>query len=78
MSRQEGKIYNKWRAYGQSKTANVLFTTSLATKLGSKGLVAVSLHPGVIGTNLGKHIDWNNEYSDLRKSNSRDETSTEG
>ncbi|KAL8785851.1 MAG: hypothetical protein Q9195_008475 [Heterodermia aff. obscurata] len=60
-----GKLYNKWRAYGQGKTANVLFTVALAERLAKKGLTAVSLHPGVIGTNLGAHLDWNTEYEGL-------------
>ncbi|KAI1338295.1 WW domain-containing oxidoreductase [Xylariaceae sp. FL0016] len=55
---ENGNNYNKWHAYGQSKTANMLFTLSLAEKLGGCGLLAYSLHPGVIGTNLGDHIDW--------------------
>ncbi|KAI4156773.1 MAG: hypothetical protein LQ340_000030 [Diploschistes diacapsis] len=62
----DGKLYNKWRAYGQGKTANILFTTSLAKKLGPKGLVSVSLHPGVIGTHLGDHLDWNVEFAGLQ------------
>ncbi|QPH15618.1 hypothetical protein C2857_000074 [Epichloe festucae Fl1] len=41
-----GKTYNKWTAYGQSKTANMLFSISLAKKLGSKRLLSHSLHPG--------------------------------
>jgi NAD(P)-dependent dehydrogenase (short-subunit alcohol dehydrogenase family) len=46
---QDGKAYHQWRAYGQSKTANVLFSKALAEKLGStKKLRAYSLHPGVI------------------------------
>lgn len=49
-----GKTYDPWRAYGQSKTANMLFAVSLAEKLGSKGLVAVSLYPGNAPTNLGR------------------------
>ncbi|KAI1109204.1 WW domain-containing oxidoreductase [Nemania sp. NC0429] len=53
-----GETYNKWSAYGQSKTANILFSVSLAEKLGSRGLQTYSLHPGVIATNLGDHIDW--------------------
>ncbi|KAK4040000.1 hypothetical protein C8A01DRAFT_35965 [Parachaetomium inaequale] len=53
-----GENYNKWHAYGQSKTANMLMALSLAEKLGKKGLRAYSLHPGVIGTNLGNHLDW--------------------
>ncbi|KAH8692014.1 short-chain dehydrogenase [Talaromyces proteolyticus] len=45
-----GKNYNPWIAYGQTKTANMLFSKSLAAKLGPKGLISVSLHPGVIPT----------------------------
>ncbi|KAL4804377.1 hypothetical protein BDV18DRAFT_143067 [Aspergillus unguis] len=45
---REGETYNKWSAYGQSKTANVLMAVSLAERLGQKGLKAYSLHPGVI------------------------------
>jgi NAD(P)-dependent dehydrogenase (short-subunit alcohol dehydrogenase family) len=44
---QDGKVYEQWEAYGQSKTANILFARSLAEKLGPKGLRAYSLHPGV-------------------------------
>ncbi|KAJ3528696.1 hypothetical protein NM208_g10090 [Fusarium decemcellulare] len=55
---QNGKAYDDWRAYGQSKTGNMLFSIALAEKLGSKGLVSASLHPGVIYTNLGAHLDW--------------------
>ncbi|KAL2176434.1 uncharacterized protein P884DRAFT_278517 [Thermothelomyces heterothallicus CBS 202.75] len=54
-----GENYNKWHAYGQSKTANMLLAVSLAEKLGHKGLRAFSVHPGAIGgTNLGPHLDW--------------------
>ncbi|KAK3984565.1 hypothetical protein QBC44DRAFT_336787 [Cladorrhinum sp. PSN332] len=59
-----GKEYNKWYAYGQSKSANILFAMSLAQKLGSKGLIAVSVHPGVIGTTgLSTHIHWETEMA---------------
>ena len=47
-----GNTYNVWRAYGQSKTANNLMALSLAQKLGGKGLIAMSIHPGFIATNL--------------------------
>ncbi|KAF2084639.1 short-chain dehydrogenase [Saccharata proteae CBS 121410] len=53
---QGGKVYDKWRAYGQAKTANMLFTLSLAEKLGDKGLLSYSLHPGVIRTNLAEGL----------------------
>ncbi|TFK86693.1 NAD(P)-binding protein, partial [Polyporus arcularius HHB13444] len=51
---QDGKTYNKWVAYGQSKTANILFSVELAQRLGSKGLKAFSVHPGLISTNLSR------------------------
>ena len=43
----------------------MLMAISLAEKLGRRGLVAVSLHPGVIRTNLSKHLDWTKEYASL-------------
>lgn len=56
---QNGATYDRWTAYGQAKTANMLMALSLAEKLGSKrGLLAFSLHPGTILTNLGNHVDW--------------------
>ncbi|KAI4153955.1 MAG: hypothetical protein LQ340_001973 [Diploschistes diacapsis] len=57
-----GKTYNPWAAYGQSKTANALFAVSLAERLGSKGLVAVSVHPGVISTNLSADLDFVEDF----------------
>ena len=65
---QGGKVYNRWYAYGQSKTANMLFAISLAQKLGMKyNLQAYSLHPGVIWTNLGGHLDWSVEFTELSR-----------
>ncbi|KAJ4252298.1 hypothetical protein NW762_010895 [Fusarium torreyae] len=52
-----GKTYEKWAAYGQSKTANCLMALSLARRLGFKGLTAFSVHPGGIMTNLAAHAD---------------------
>lgn len=48
--------YNKWLAYGQSKTANILFARQFDKLYASEGIHAYSLHPGVIRTNLGRHI----------------------
>jgi len=48
--------YEPWRAYGRSKVANVLFANALATRLGRSDQTANSVHPGVIETNLGRHI----------------------
>ena len=41
------------RAYGRSKLCNILFTRALARRLADSGVVAASLHPGVIATKIG-------------------------
>lgn len=48
--------YDKWLAYGQSKTANALFTIHLDTIGRSQGVRAFTLHPGSIITPLQRHI----------------------
>ncbi|MCJ1247065.1 Dehydrogenase reductase SDR member 13 [Trapelia coarctata] len=53
----DGKTYDRWASYGQSKLANMLFTTALAERYGARGLTALSVHPGVInGTGLAAHV----------------------
>ncbi len=47
--------YSSWTAYGQSKLANLLFARELAKRL-APGQTANSVHPGVINTNLGRHM----------------------
>jgi NAD(P)-dependent dehydrogenase (short-subunit alcohol dehydrogenase family) len=48
--------YEKWLAYGQAKTANILFSVELEHRLGPQGVHAYAVHPGVISTNLGRHL----------------------
>lgn len=48
--------YSAWAAYGQSKLANLLFAKELARRFGDSGRVANAVHPGVIATNLGRHL----------------------
>lgn len=48
--------YNKWVAYGQSKTANALFAVGLNERLKERGAEAFSVHPGVIQTELARHM----------------------
>jgi NAD(P)-dependent dehydrogenase (short-subunit alcohol dehydrogenase family) len=48
--------YDPGRAYGQSKLANVLFTLELARRLADTSATANALRPGVIPTNLGRHM----------------------
>lgn len=40
------------KAYGRSKLCNILFTRALARRLQGSGVVAASLHPGVIATKI--------------------------
>ncbi|WP_184549368.1 SDR family oxidoreductase [Mucilaginibacter sp. FT3.2] len=46
------KSYNAWKAYGMNKLFNIYFTQSLASKFGNTGILAFSLHPGVVNTNF--------------------------
>src|SRR5579859_7343547 len=46
--------YRAFKAYGQSKLANVLFTYELARQLEGTGVTANALHPGVIGSGFGQ------------------------
>jgi NAD(P)-dependent dehydrogenase (short-subunit alcohol dehydrogenase family) len=64
-----GKTYDRWAAYGQSKTANMLFSVELAARLGSKGVVSVSVHPGTVFTNLANNaaLDIDEFIPDLRQ-----------
>ncbi|WP_109003687.1 SDR family NAD(P)-dependent oxidoreductase [Streptomyces rishiriensis] len=48
--------YDKWEAYGQAKTANVLFAVHLDRLARDRGVRAFSLHPGGIITPLQRHI----------------------
>ncbi|WP_328433424.1 SDR family NAD(P)-dependent oxidoreductase [Streptomyces sp. NBC_00425] len=48
--------YDKWQAYGQAKTANVLFAGHLDRLARDRGVRAFSLHPGGIITPLQRHL----------------------
>jgi NAD(P)-dependent dehydrogenase (short-subunit alcohol dehydrogenase family) len=50
----ERKPYKAWRAYGQSKLANLLFTSELQRRLtaAGSGVLATAAHPGYAATNL--------------------------
>ena len=53
------KSYSPWRAYGQSKLANILFAKELARRFAEDDTdrVANAVHPGVIATNLTRHMN---------------------
>ena len=50
------KEYDRWQAYGQSKTANILFALHLDLLAEASGVRAFSLNPGGIRTNLQRHV----------------------
>ena len=55
----EQKSYKAWRAYGQSKLSNLLFTAELQRRLIGAGsdVLANAAHPGYSATNLQSHSE---------------------
>lgn len=52
----ERREYDKWKAYGQSKSANALFAVALDKRGYEYGIRAFSVHPGRILTDLARHM----------------------
>lgn len=52
----ERRDYDKWKAYGQSKTATALFAVALDRRGEAHGIRAFSVHPGRIETDLQRFI----------------------
>nr|XP_020765790.1 retinol dehydrogenase 14 [Odocoileus virginianus texanus] len=48
--------YNKSFCYSRSKLANILFTRELARRLEGTNVTVNVLHPGIVRTNLGRHV----------------------
>jgi retinol dehydrogenase 12 len=55
---QGERTYNGWRAYCQSKLANVMFTYELANRLKETQVTANALHPGFVATRFGHNNAW--------------------
>jgi len=57
--------YGAWRSYGQSKLANIHFTTELQRRIDAAGLKwqAATLHPGVVNTDLGRNMMGEERYN---------------
>ncbi|XP_078000924.1 retinol dehydrogenase 14-like [Glandiceps talaboti] len=49
--------YDKAAGYNNSKLANVMFARELARKLDDSGVTVNCLHPGIVWTNLARHIN---------------------
>jgi NAD(P)-dependent dehydrogenase (short-subunit alcohol dehydrogenase family) len=52
------KKYSGMRAYGNSKLMNTLFANELFRRVQHRGVVANSLHPGIVLTELGRNQAW--------------------
>ncbi|WP_405986620.1 SDR family NAD(P)-dependent oxidoreductase [Streptomyces sp. NBC_00872] len=50
------RSYDPWLAYGQSKTANVLFAVAATRHWAADGITVNALNPGAIATNLQRHV----------------------
>jgi NAD(P)-dependent dehydrogenase (short-subunit alcohol dehydrogenase family) len=52
----ERREYDKWKAHGQSKTANTLFAVALDKRGHTHGIRAFAVHPGRIDTDLARYL----------------------
>jgi len=52
---QGERKYGAWKAYGQAKLANILFTYELARRLEGTGVTANCFHPGFVATNFAQN-----------------------
>ncbi len=52
----ERREYNKWRAYGQAKSANALMSLGVHLRHGTDGITTNAVHPGGIMTGLQKFL----------------------
>lgn len=48
------KGFSGWRAYSQSKLANILFSNELARRLEGSGVTSNALHPGFVASRFGR------------------------
>jgi NAD(P)-dependent dehydrogenase (short-subunit alcohol dehydrogenase family) len=53
----ERREYDKFAAYGASKTANVLHMVELDRRMRDRGVRAYAVHPGVVATSLARYMD---------------------
>ena len=56
------KSYDPAKAYEQSKLANVLFTRELARRLEGSGVTVNAVHPGLVSTDLMRHMGIFNSF----------------
>jgi NAD(P)-dependent dehydrogenase (short-subunit alcohol dehydrogenase family) len=52
----ERTAYDRWDAYGRSKTATILFAVEFDRRYKSRGIRSVAVHPGAVNTSLASHL----------------------
>jgi NAD(P)-dependent dehydrogenase (short-subunit alcohol dehydrogenase family) len=62
----DSRRYDKFVAYGASKTANILHTVELDRRYREGGLRGYSVNPGAVATSLARHMSGE-DFSQLRK-----------
>ena len=62
----ENREYDKFVAYGASKTANILHAIEADRRLRDAGIRAYAVHPGTVATALARHMS-RTDFSQLRK-----------
>ncbi|OBA75361.1 short-chain dehydrogenase [Mycobacterium sp. 1554424.7] len=62
----ESREYDKFVAYGASKTANILHAIEADRRLSGSGIRAYAVHPGTVATSLARYMS-RADFSDLRK-----------
>jgi NAD(P)-dependent dehydrogenase (short-subunit alcohol dehydrogenase family) len=67
----ERRRYDRWRAYAQSKLANLLFVLELQRRLleADSDVLAVAAHPGYAATNLQSHTGTRIEHLVMKLGN---------
>ncbi len=63
--------YDKWLAYGQSKTANALFALGLDARGRAAGVRAFSVHPGAVMTDLVRSMSEDEVRAAVARSNTQ-------
>jgi NAD(P)-dependent dehydrogenase (short-subunit alcohol dehydrogenase family) len=61
--------YHPYRAYGRSKTANILFAVGFDRRHRARGVRAAAVHPGGIQTEIGRHSHAAEEQEMIEKLN---------
>ena len=62
----ETREYDKFVAYGASKTANILHAVEADLRLREMGIRAYAVHPGTVATSLARYMS-SSDFSQLRK-----------